>query len=208
MLTRIIICVLAFSPVIGLCEAIDKDKEIFDRINDGGFEIQIIAEKHQSAKDGLVFTVALENKLEESISFMTTKKTLSLVTPSEIKENDIPFRYSVYFISEEGQRKLLSEGNDNNMLFMSNPPLFTRTRRIDIEGKSTISIGMVEFMKYRVAIRDDDNNDVGSEIKTITPGTYIIVASFGGSPIVDNYAEDDEWINFYIVSEEVEVVLE
>ena len=94
MRVRILFAFLAISPMTGLCENGENVRsEITSRISDkGGFEIRVIAEKHQSAKNGLIFSVELENKLGESVSFVTLKKDKMQTI---LKENDVPFRYTI-----------------------------------------------------------------------------------------------------------------
>ena len=193
----------------------NKKSELARLIDGGGFEIRVIAEKHQSAQNGLVFSVELENKLDESVSFTIFKNDKMQTI---LKENDVSFQYSIHAspipvvhspsFSTQHDRvdKLnLASYNDFNVLVTRGLIII---HRIDIEGHSVMQLGSVEFSNYFVYGEVKD----GEFIKqTIAPGSYVIRAMLAGQVITDPPkpgVDEYTWRSFLVDSKPVEVVLE
>ena len=222
MLTRIAFCVLAISPMVGLCDDFKYNKhEISRRITyEDGFIIRVIAEKHQSVEKGLKFTVELENKLNEPVGFWALKKDASVVTV--LNENYVPFQYSIIPSTEKfnvptcsedgtctfrlGHESDLASYNDSNIGDLS----VKFTRRIDIDANSTMQLGSVEFSNYFVR-NEEKEGVVQLTEKTINFGTYIIKATLPGFLIVNSDGIEIETnMNtvFNVNSEQIEVTLD
>ena len=208
MLNRIMFIILAFSPMIGLCENAEyKRSELAERIMyKGGFEVRIITEKQQSVENGLRFSIELENNLSEPVSFITRKRIIPL--KPILKENDVPFVYSIYLSPPEDNKQDLAELNDSNVDALG---YWEMTRRIDIDKNSIMQLGSVEFVNYMVPSEVEGRNQAVEKI--ITPGTYTVKMYIYGILIIDN--EDPDTLNvdviwnrgFTVFSEPVEIVL-
>jgi len=212
MLKRIMLYIfLAISPIIGLCESADNNKnEIAQQITyKGGFEIRIIAEKRQPVENGLRFDVELENKLSESVSFITKKKDIQRAG-GFFKENDVPFSYTIQSSSQNPEDNThLATFNDSNFVDMTS---FSYNRRIYIDAGSTIQLGSVEFSEHFIPGEIKDGiQDL--TIKTIGAGIFKIEASLSGFVITDPKLNVDEVEKnmttiFTVISEPIVVVLE
>ena len=177
-------------------------------IGDDIVELRIIAEKHQSLENGIRFSVELENKLAEPISFRTwtlTEKEKEYLSRFRPGEKDLPFKFEirdpsnvhyppgykepgVFYFPDPllGINLAADYRSNNNELHAS-----TLSGLITINGNSTMELGSVIFKEYISGSKqDEDGGYAGPIIKNITPGAYTIYVYMSCYLVDDSGAND------------------
>jgi hypothetical protein len=180
-------------------------KEVSDRV-----ELRIITEKRQSAENGLKFSVELENKIAEPLSFITRTIEKDLLRDNRPKEKDIPFRFSIYDTKDAHKpgtfppRPNLAREYRSNMDEMH---LGEYVRNMTIDGNSTTQLDSLIFLEYIIGYKQREDRTIQFIEERIVPGTYLIEVQLIGY-VVDNFKYENGKMFTTIFAEPVEVVLE